>query len=157
MFYQNDKFFNPRIKKYGCNFFSCLKISELEAQEYRDRLFRKQDVENLYNMSISSGYINRDCVVHDPDSLIDLGYRYLTSRHIEAYQVGAIEDDETIYWGWVTKPYKKYKYQIYRWKTFIDGEHFNLYDADGNKIYDSWPEDVENELRQKLLYYIGSK
>jgi hypothetical protein len=45
----------------------------------------------------------------------------------------------------------------YEMHTSLDGEHFNLYDADGNKIYDPWPEDVENELKQKLLYYIRSK
>lgn len=159
MFYQTEDYFNPRIKKWGCNFFSCLKISELEAQDLYEVSFRKQDVENIYYFCKEHGYITRECVVQDPDSVIDAGYRYLTSRHIIAHQVGAIEGDDVIWWRWVenNKKYQKYKYMIYRWKTFKGGEHFNLYDADGNKLYDSWEEDVENELRQKLLYYIGSK
>lgn len=156
MYYQTEDYFNDNIKQYGCNFFSCLKIAELESPKNR---FRKQDIEELYNICVDNRYMTKDCVVRFPDDVISAGYRYLTNTEIEAYQVGAIVDGETTYWKWVMKykKYQAYKYMIYRWETYTGGEHFNLYDKDGNKLYDSWPEDVEKRVKQKILYYVNKQ
>lgn len=154
MWYQTNKYFNNNIQQYGCNFFSCLKISELECP-FR-KTFSKQDIENIYHICVKNEYITQDCIVNKPSKVINEGFRYLTSRPMEVYQVGVIED-ETIWWEWVknNEKYQSYKYMIYKWTTYENGTHFNLYDAHGDKLYDSWPEDVENILVQKLLYYIG--
>lgn len=158
MFYQTDDYFNKKIQQYGCNFFSCLKISELEAQvEYPNVFFRRQDIENLYQICKQQAYIDEDCVVSFPDDVIQAGFRYLTQTPLTVYQVGSIVGGEKKYWGWVQDDKKDYKYAIYKWGTFTGGEHFNLYDAKGCKLYDSWPKDVEKTIISKILYFIGKR
>jgi hypothetical protein len=158
MYYQNDRYFKSQIQLYGCNYFCCLKIAELEATKDLMPLhvFGKHEIESLYDLSVSEGYMTKDCIVKKPSKIIQIGFRWITSLPIKVYQVGTKRKDGFHWWKWVQNnpSYKEYKYRILIWQTEVE-EHFTLANKQGKEIYDPFPGNSKRYVKEELLYYVG--
>lgn len=120
------------IRKSGCYFLSLLGIVQVESK----RGLTVDDINSLYDQAVDNKYMDSNCEIIKPDSILKIGFRLLGIRKT-FYQIGVmdISTSKRTFWGWVKD--KSWDWIIVEFKTTSKyGTHFTLRDKSNIDFYD---------------------
>ncbi len=145
MFKQENAAFDINVQKYGCYFFTLLKICERES----GGTLSIEQINNIYNEAVRLGYIGAQCSCLSPDGICRVAMVTLGCKKL-ILQVGSLDKfGKPSFWKWANKkPYNDPQYVALTFATGGPvGTHYVLTNAMQEIIFDPSEHDYTNNAK----------
>jgi hypothetical protein len=154
---------STNIHHFGCRFTCILAIVQYATR----RILTKEQIIDVYNLSLKKGVMEKNCYVKDDNAIIDICLAYMgdtTHKIRQVYVVGERDTQMTMrhnhkIFTEETLPGKGIGYFIIvdmltRSSPQYGGHHFVLYNAAGELVYDPYRNHIGKYVGfARLLYY----
>jgi hypothetical protein len=128
--YQSDPELPKTVNQYGCYWRSLLGICETMTGE----VFTVEQLKDIYTENITDDSVGIDCMVKQPNAIINMGFAYL-GYNWSGYQIGVRRESEWKNYFWKSVKNKRIDGTVIGYKC-AGYEHYMEGGKDGQPVFD---------------------